>query len=102
MIWKTNAILNVKHFIWRVGLSSVATKKNLQHINILIPYKMCVLCTNYEESCQHLIFECKVENSVLGRCYKWIGIIAVLHNKVMQNFPHFNMLGLNRKGNLEG
>jgi len=33
-------------------------------------------------------------------CYKWIGIITVSHNIVMQHFNHFNMLGLNIKGNM--
>ncbi|KAI8551674.1 hypothetical protein RHMOL_Rhmol06G0204500 [Rhododendron molle] len=67
VVWKLNIPHKVRHFWWRACSNSLATKENLMRRRCGSS-KVCPICESFEESIEHILFDCQWVRAVWFGC----------------------------------
>ena len=99
-LWQAKAFPNVLTTAWRALLNRIPTRESLSRRGVQMNSRVCVLCQEKEESCQHLFIECKNAQQVWSSCLKWLGLLSVQHNDIKDHFVSFHIAQASSKQNL--
>jgi len=77
----------------------LSTRGNLVRRGVSVPSNLCLLCRKVEETAQHVLINCEVEQKVWDSCDRWIGISSVRHHKVVNHFQNFQLFSVNKNIN---
>jgi len=90
-LWNTLAPSKTIVFTWQVRWGKLATKENLikRNLTSVVGSPRCVLCSNHEESTQHLFFNCSVARDTWYAICGWLGADCYLPPDVFDFYLHF-------------
>jgi len=92
IFWRLKVIPSANFFVLRAISNGVPTLVNLRLRGVILNNVTCVMCSEQEETINHLLFTCKVAAKIWNMCYKWTGTLGVNHNKIQAYFEHFHLM----------
>ncbi|KAL8503461.1 hypothetical protein ACS0TY_022272 [Phlomoides rotata] len=99
-IWNKLTPSKFSGLAWRILRCRLPTRSALKKRNILTDGDdlSCGLCGSYEETVQHLFFECSFSYQVWCRCYAWLmSPMACASDPTSHFLQHSGALGWKRK-----
>jgi len=75
-LWKSKALSKALAFSWKLILDLIPTKVNLEKRRLLAidDSKMCIFCSNCEETSVHLFLHCHVISQVWWEVMNWLQV----------------------------
>lgn len=91
-LWKGDAPLKVKAFVWKLAKNRIPSLQNLVMRNVPLESQVCVGCKKEVESAGHLFFKCEFFASLWTDYIKWWGLEAPFQAECADHFMHFSGL----------
>nr|KAJ0214893.1 hypothetical protein LSAT_V11C300121650 [Lactuca sativa] len=82
MEWSSMVPIKVLVFIWRACLGRILTADALTHRGVNTNSTLCSMCSNQEETADHLLVDCMFANDTFKWISKWCGLDLPLFSTV--------------------
>lgn len=95
-LWKIRVPRRVQAIVWKILKNRLPTRTSLQRRGVIdvTMSTVCPMCTEEEETIQHLFFKCLTTAKVWTAIYKWTGMAFVPHIDLICHFlQHADLLG---------
>jgi len=91
-VWDIRVSGSTKLFGWRTFLDRLLSRVNLESRGLNIESNLCPLCAKEEETIQQLFISCEVSQSVWDMCDRWLGVISVRNENIINHFRNFYVI----------
>jgi len=91
-VWDIRVPGSTKLLRWRMFLDRLSSRVNLERRGVNIQSNLCPLWWKEEETIQHLFIRCDVSQSVWDKCDRWLGVISVRNENIINHLEIFMSL----------
>jgi len=98
-VWNLKVPASAKVFRWRVLLDRLPSRTNLESRGVHVSCNLCPLCNKEVETIQHLLINCEVAQRLWIKCDRWVRVMMVRNNDIVNHFCNFYLFRLTNKQN---